>query len=343
MSDRLLPDQQLRVGHGLAPANGEYELTLQADGNLVLYGAGDAPRPVLWASNTERQPVERAVLQQDGNFVVYRRDGTPAWASGTEGHPRSRLVLQDDGNLVVYDCAGRPLWATATNQAHVRTGFVPDQHGFHFDNDFVNVIATLPGFGQITTSGRCGGMSYTALDHFHADLPIPAQRAADFAPATVPADHTPLADYIYRRQLDSLRVWTARHFITWTLASDHATPLAKGVTRWTKDEEIPKLRHRLDAGTPCVLGLVKARKLADIGTNHQVVACGYDYQPATDTLTIQLYDNRYHDRTVTLTTTRDDPRAILSGPPGTEDWRGFFVHDYNTQTPQLPPQPNPPA
>lgn len=333
MNDRLLPDQQLRAGQELGSPGGLYRLVLQADGNLVLYAAA---RVVLWASGTAGQPVQRVVLQQDGNLVCYRRDGSAAWASATEGRPGSTLVLQDDGNLVVYDAGGQPRWASGTNQARVRTGFVPQRHGFHFDNDFVNVIATIPGFGQLTTSGRCGGMSYAALDHFHAGVEVPAQQAADFAPGTVPPDHTPLADYIYHRQLDSLRVWSARHFLTWSLAADHATPLGKGVTRWTWEEEIPKLRQRLDAGTPCVVGLVKARKVAEIGDNHQVVACGYDYAPATGTLTVQLYDNRYHDRTVTVTARRDDPRAVLAGPGGTEDWRGFFVQDYTARTPRLP-------
>ena len=48
-----------------------------------------------------------------------------------------------------------------------RTSFTPRQHGFHFDNDFVNRTATLPGFGEIETRGRCGGMAYAALDFHH--------------------------------------------------------------------------------------------------------------------------------------------------------------------------------
>ena len=46
----------------------------------------------------------KAIMQSDGNFVVYDGD-TPIWNSGTVGMgegPR-RLVLNSDGNLVIYD------------------------------------------------------------------------------------------------------------------------------------------------------------------------------------------------------------------------------------------------
>ncbi|GIG29551.1 hypothetical protein [Cellulomonas marina] len=54
-------------------------------------------------------------MQGDGNLVL-TLDGRPYWQSGTAGHPGAYAVLQRDGNVVVYDAAGRtPLWQSATS------------------------------------------------------------------------------------------------------------------------------------------------------------------------------------------------------------------------------------
>jgi hypothetical protein len=64
---------------------------------------------------TSSSGVYRAVMQADGNFVVYSYHGHPhaIWASGTAGHPGSVLVKQSDGNLVIYQ-ARHAVWATQT-------------------------------------------------------------------------------------------------------------------------------------------------------------------------------------------------------------------------------------
>ena len=55
----------------------------------------------------------QAVMQADGNFVVYREGGTAVFATRTSG-PGARLVMQADGNVVIYNAYGAPLWATRT-------------------------------------------------------------------------------------------------------------------------------------------------------------------------------------------------------------------------------------
>lgn len=46
-----------------------------------------------------------------------------------------------------------------------RTGFDPRAHGFHFANDFVDKVVTVPGYGEVATDGRSGGMAFAALDY----------------------------------------------------------------------------------------------------------------------------------------------------------------------------------
>ena len=94
----LLPGEQMTAGQSIRSPRGQYQLTMQADGNLVLYDTGDSN--ALWSTGS--LGANRAVMQADGNFVVYSA-GNAVWTSGTDGFLNGRLVLQDDGNLVVYD------------------------------------------------------------------------------------------------------------------------------------------------------------------------------------------------------------------------------------------------
>jgi hypothetical protein len=110
--DQLLPNQGLTVGQSLSSADDRFRLTLQGDGNLVLYRPGNVP---LWASNTDgHSDVWDVVMQGDGNLVIYSVRGRPLWASNTSGRSGARMIVQNDGNVVVYDSANHPLWATNT-------------------------------------------------------------------------------------------------------------------------------------------------------------------------------------------------------------------------------------
>jgi hypothetical protein len=103
--------QQLTAGQSLASCNGDYTLDMQGDGNLVLYQNGTP----LWASNTSGSAADEAIMQDDGNLVLYTSSGSPVWASGTVGNDGADLVVQNDGNVVIYSASGAALWATGTN------------------------------------------------------------------------------------------------------------------------------------------------------------------------------------------------------------------------------------
>jgi hypothetical protein len=113
-ADGLLPRQSIRVGEALKSSDGRYTLTLQRDGNLVLYRV--SPREPLWDSETDGDVAMRATLQSDGNFVVYAPDNRPLWDSETDGERIARAVLQNDGNFVLYRSDRSAAWATGTNE-----------------------------------------------------------------------------------------------------------------------------------------------------------------------------------------------------------------------------------
>lgn len=334
MTSQLAADQSLTPEQRITASNGRAFLVMQGDGNLVLYEVFRGRHLPVWASNTDGRGGVKAVMQGDGNFVVYNASNSPLWDSGTWGNAGARLVMQDDGNAVVYARDGRPLWASHTWRRSRKLNFDPARHGFLFDNNFINQVANVPGFGNYTTQGRCGGMAFAALDYYLSGVPVPQHTPGLFGSSGVPPDGHWLADYIYARLMSSFATLASAKFVHWTLASDHTTTFGgKGVTRWTKEDEFPRLRERIDAGQPVALGLVDATSLPQVGSeNHQVLAYGYEWHPRAGTMVVYVYDNNTPGREVVLSSTPDNPHFDASN---TDPWRGFFVNDYARTSPPV--------
>jgi len=113
-NDKLLPKNQM-----ISSRDGRFSLVMQTDGNLVLYRNGASQ--ALWASDTNGKQVGFAIMQGDGNFVIYAPGGAALWAAGTHGNPGSPLILQDDGNLVIYAPGNKAIWASNTREPDQRT------------------------------------------------------------------------------------------------------------------------------------------------------------------------------------------------------------------------------
>jgi hypothetical protein len=94
---------QLLEGQRLVSANALYVLCMQSDGNLVEYTAG---RP-LWWTGSAGNGGDHAVMQSDGNFVVYASTGHVLWSSGTGGRSGAfTLALADGGSLEIQGSSG---------------------------------------------------------------------------------------------------------------------------------------------------------------------------------------------------------------------------------------------
>ncbi len=112
----LFGDDPLQPGQYIVAGGGRFKLTYQPDGNLVLYDHFTA----IWAVNCWPEchhdwgDPGSAIMQSDGNFVVYNAVGVAVWNSGTWGNPGAFLRLQDDGNLVIRSAAGVVIWETGT-------------------------------------------------------------------------------------------------------------------------------------------------------------------------------------------------------------------------------------
>lgn len=117
--------ESLKTNDKITSTNSKYYLTLQSDGNVVLYKGEKA----LWATMTNGKGANSIYVQKDGNFVAYRSDDRAVWASGTNGRGgrETFLIMQDDGNLVLYKRLGsstpgnitvyfgeEPIWSSGT-------------------------------------------------------------------------------------------------------------------------------------------------------------------------------------------------------------------------------------
>ncbi|MHA7134222.1 NlpC/P60 family protein [Oerskovia turbata] len=107
---RLAAPGLMRPGDHLMSPNGAYDLVLQTDGNLVLYG----PAGWTWQSGTRGSTPDRLEVQADGNLVMYGPNNSVIWQTFTPGRGAGFMQVQDDGNFVLYTNAAVPTWQTFT-------------------------------------------------------------------------------------------------------------------------------------------------------------------------------------------------------------------------------------
>jgi len=99
----LRTGERLTIYESLRSQNGQYQLVMQGDGNLVSRRLSDGA--VIWNSATDGNPGAFCVMQPDGNFVVYSADGRRAlYNTYARTSPRTDhfLVLSEEGQVLVF-------------------------------------------------------------------------------------------------------------------------------------------------------------------------------------------------------------------------------------------------
>ena len=119
--------------------DGPYRVTMDGDDNCTM-GVYDSNNTKLFYANASKAEKQKPgsctsginyglcenkissstidlVMQDDGNLVIYEKNGTFKWATGTNGKGTGpyRLMMQTDGNLVVYDSKDVAIWNAGTN------------------------------------------------------------------------------------------------------------------------------------------------------------------------------------------------------------------------------------
>ncbi|WP_182046873.1 peptidoglycan DD-metalloendopeptidase family protein [Curtobacterium sp. ME26] len=109
----------LNPGDSLTSRNGQFQLVMQGDGNLVEYGIG---KRVLWASGTSTAG-SSAVVNPDGRLTIVRSGKLIArW--GAEGRVGKQLQIGSEGVMTSLDTSGGIVWQALTFQDRVAAGSV---------------------------------------------------------------------------------------------------------------------------------------------------------------------------------------------------------------------------
>jgi uncharacterized protein YjbI with pentapeptide repeats len=196
------------------------------------------------------------------------------------------------------------------------TSFQPATHGFEFSNSFDNNRFFGP--IHINFGGRCGGMSYAALDYFNADIPIPTQ-------TSLPTEGSVLSTYISGRQeratLNQIDRWIE---LTVNPFGARTSEFFQWGLQETGGGRAQQLKQEIDRGRPCILGLFNPTNLV---VHHQVLA--YGYEGSGGNLKLCIYDPNHPNREMVLRPRTDEQRFLYDGvdygDPKNIKWLTYFV------------------
>jgi Bacterial tandem repeat domain 1 len=99
----------------VSSTDGRYTLQLQTDGNLALMDSGANPPKALWTAGTANTAASVALMQSDGNFVLYDQNVNVVWASNTANNPGAYLTVED-GFLLIHAGNGATLKTLGSDQ-----------------------------------------------------------------------------------------------------------------------------------------------------------------------------------------------------------------------------------
>lgn len=118
----LKTGQSLNENDCLRSPSGTFYAVLQTDGNFVIYtGTNFVPSNSIWSTATANKGTSprRLTMQSDANLVLYGKNNTYIWDAKCAGKGKGpwSLEMQNDMNLVIYDSQRISIWATNTGSA----------------------------------------------------------------------------------------------------------------------------------------------------------------------------------------------------------------------------------
>ena len=182
--------------------------------------------------------------------------------------------------------------------------FAPNHNGFGFRNIFKGSplpaslrgasSAPLKAVGESLTMemglprefGLCGGMSLAAADFYLANRRVPDL-------SKPPEQGTPLYEYLYQRQTDSMGPMgvMALKFWTWMKLPDHSD--TGDCTQTLTAKELPGIVSRLKARQLVPVGLVlTSNSIGKLWENHQILAYGVDEKDG-GVVELKVYDPNF--------------------------------------------------
>jgi hypothetical protein len=263
----------------------------------------------------------------------------------------SHVVVLGVWSLIAALPLGAGRFADGARAVQRAEGFVPSRDGLGFRNVFKG--SPLPaalrdaesgplralragigtGLGLPAEFGLCGGMSLTAADYYLAGRTLPD---AD----SPPEQGSPLYEYIYSRQTDSMGQMGAMalKFWRWMNLPDRASR-GDSTSKLTA-LEFPEIVERLRARELVPIGLVLTSTQArgKLWENHQVLAFGLS-ELEEGNYELAVYDPNFPGDDTVLIKVRKREDGTLScnrsSRKGTTKVRGLFPMPFQ---PKVPPR-----
>lgn len=301
--DRDWPDGDDLLAETFTSADGRYEASYSTkswDLNTGIFGLG---RPDIY-------------------ITAENQSGTGKWIKLGESSVHHNHDMNQDLRIDLALRMGIPI--------SKRTDFVTEVHGFRFKNSF-QVTADFLGvdLGR-WNMGFCGGMCSGALYRFLNSIPSPMDIES-------PSEDTALHRELKRRQLRAMSPKMLPKMFEWQASPNTSRFTRKQSIGERTRSEWPELKKALDEGKPMIIVLIRASGLLSNPTdNHQVLAIGYDYNPMTMDLALQVYDPNVPEQTQTISLNLGLPEGKMdlvdSASPKT---RGFFVSPVGEETTKM--------
>lgn len=283
--------------------------------------------------------------QYDNTFHIW---APPEWEvthSGGQGHHAEleiRLRRTDRRSVPRFNPRGRSF---AFNNNGWGDSLPVITLGFLWNNLFAEPLEAL-GIPRLSDNllpitradtGLCGGMVYAVMDFYHHHLLPPEQKNKP-----VSRDDA-LFKYIKDRLWDSFDVtgdghrwlgYSSPHYPNGDEGVIQAVGLSRGRSWVTYREAFPQIQADIDAGRLSPVGLIQTTDL-DIGSNHTVLA--YGYEKSGQNVTLFIYDPNYEQQEVTFSfniTETDGEVRVTRSPDPKRIWCLFRINGY---VPQMPP------
>ncbi len=222
--------------------------------------------------------------------------------------------------------------------------FSRSRHQFDFANSFQSGLwVDLPHFGRVDLAsnsyGLCGGMIYAAHDSYWFESTTGRQTDTP-SNTTVPGQGTRLRQYLWDRQLDSLKKdnwWAVRRLFDWMKKplDDRKVGrvrVSKGLKTLSAEQFYGRIVPGIDKGWAIPLLMVN-KSFGENGAftdNHQVLAIGYrlhDLPNGKQEWDIRIYDPNCPTQASVLHT-----RSRMNSCNSVR-FRGYFVSKYAGQKP----------
>src|SRR5689334_6407887 len=194
-------------------------------------------------------------------------------------------------------------------------------------------LGPLPGYGL------CGGMAYTALDHWRVRVPIPRGANNGDQPSHAVPVQAAIRTLLWKRLIDSLTVGgVLEKTLEWSLLLNQIPRELGGGAEALKNrtlEEWTQLRAHIDAGQPWPIALVCTTR--DVWNQHQILVYGYE-NTGDNQGKLFIYENnspsQFGDASPReLALDFRGPTLIAEAPSGAGMLAGFFCSNYQ----QAPP------